>query len=103
MRSGRLCPCGTANTLGSPAAVQADDIKKVADYVAQLRRVGKGHGECTFLAHVCALSAASAAPLRRSWACLEPPRGRRPWREPLARLCPVNAVREGTPPCPPTQ
>lgn len=27
------------------AVSQADDIKKVADYVAQLRRVGKGHGE----------------------------------------------------------
>lgn len=25
--------------------LQAEDIKKVADYVSQLRRVGKGHGE----------------------------------------------------------
>lgn len=29
--------------------IQVDAIKKISEYVAQLRRVGKGHGETLYL------------------------------------------------------
>lgn len=41
----RCCQIYQHNVVFLLFQLQAEDIKKVADYVSQLRRVGKGHGE----------------------------------------------------------
>ena len=52
--------------------LQVEDIKKAADYVSQLRRVGTGHGECGASRKAAAAAAAAAqaqAPANPSGPC----------------------------------